>query len=122
MLQQGKRRKFSIGTNIIPFTGETIEQIGIYTYEDLDQISPNLQVVKNGAYGTTAVTIRGVGGSGISVTSESKTYCYIIDGAYIPELKGNFLDLWDLNRVEMIKGPQGTLFGKNSTVGAVSFF
>ena len=34
----------------------------------------------------------------------------------------NFLDLWDLDKLEVLKGPQGTLFGKNSTVGAVSFF
>ena len=111
----------SVPISISAFTGETIEEIGIYTYEDLDRISPNLQVVKNGAYGTAAVTIRGVGGSGISVTSESQAATYI-DGAYIPRTQGNFLDLWDLNRVEVLKGPQGTLFGKNSTVGAVSFF
>ena len=111
----------SVPISISAFSGETIEEIGIFTYEDLDRISPNLQVVKNGAYGTAAVTIRGVGGSGISVTSESQAATYI-DGAYIPRTQGNFLDLWDLERVEVLKGPQGTLFGKNSTVGAVSFF
>tara|TARA_A100001388_G_scaffold261141_1_gene229785 strand:- start:339 stop:2834 length:2496 start_codon:yes stop_codon:yes gene_type:complete len=111
----------SVPISISAYTGETIEQIGIYTYEDLDRISPNLQVIKNGAFGTAAVTIRGVGGSGISVTSESQAATYV-DGVYVPRTQGNFLDLWDLERVEVLKGPQGTLFGKNSTVGAVSFF
>ena len=67
----------SVPISISAFSGETIEEIGIFTYEDLDRISPNLQVVKNGAYGTAAVTIRGVGGSGISVTSESQAATYI---------------------------------------------
>ena len=73
----------SVPISISAYTGETIEQIGIYTYEDLDRISPNLQVIKNGAFGTAAVTIRGVGGSGISVTSESQAATYV-DGVYVP--------------------------------------
>ena len=111
----------SVPISISAFSGETLEEVGIFTYEDLDRVSPNLQVVKNGAYGTAAVTIRGVGGSGFSVTSESQAATYI-DGIYVSRTQGNFLDLWDLDRVEVLKGPQGTLFGKNSTVGAVSFF
>ena len=86
----------SVPISISAFSGETLEEVGIFTYEDLDRVSPNLQVVKNGAYGTSAVTIRGVGGSGFSVTSESQAATYI-DGIYVSRTQGNFLDLWDLN-------------------------
>ena len=47
----------SVPISISAFSGETIEEIGIFTYEDLDRISPNLQVVKNGAYGLSLIHI-----------------------------------------------------------------
>lgn len=62
--------------------------------------------------------LRGVGNSNLLINNEQSVALYV-DGAYIAATSGNVLELSNIERVEVLKGPQGTLFGRNSTGGVI---
>lgn len=99
-------------------TGSQLEQLGIYNSEGLNKIAPALTVVSGGG-ANTAYFIRGVG----NFTNNGYTnpaVAFNIDGVYIGRPSSTISAFLDLNRVEVLKGPQGTLYGRNSTGGAIN--
>lgn len=101
---------------ITAFTGEMATSMGITSTTSLSGRVPSLSVSNVGP--GNIIFMRGVGNDNVAVNAESSTAIYI-DGAYIYSANGNILPLFDLDRLEVLKGPQGTLFGRNATAGVV---
>jgi iron complex outermembrane receptor protein len=106
---------------ITALTGEMLDERGQTTLTDLH--APNLTVEPApGIFGPAAqIYIRGVGQFDTNFTFEPGVGVYI-DGVYYSTVFGNAFDLLDLERVEVLRGPQGTLAGKNSIGGAIRLF
>lgn len=105
------------------FTGENLEARGIVRIDDLDSITPNMtfsNINTNGGGGSNvSVYIRGVGQTDFLPSADPGVGIYV-DGVYYARSIGSVLDLIDIDRVEILRGPQGTLFGRNTTGGAIA--
>ncbi|MBN1238109.1 MAG: TonB-dependent receptor [Gammaproteobacteria bacterium] len=108
--------------SIAAFTAETIEAKGIETMEDIGTFTPNLDIKGSRGTGNVSPTyqIRGLSGGG-GATGERAAALYV-DGVFVPRTTGPFMNMLDVQRVEVLRGPQGTLFGRNSTGGAIRIF
>src|SRR5262245_18255128 len=105
---------------ISAFTAENLETRGIVSVTELDAFVPNAVIQPLGAgWGATmAAFIRGVG-LGDNILSFEPGVPIYVDDVYIGRPQGAIFDLLDLERVEVLRGPQGTLFGKNAIGGTV---
>ena len=105
------------------FSGESLEARGIQKVDDIASLTPNMSfdnINTNGGGGSSAaVFIRGVGQRDFLPSADPGVGLYV-DGVYYARSIGSVLDLIDIERVEVLRGPQGTLFGRNTTGGAVS--
>jgi iron complex outermembrane receptor protein len=106
----------SVPISVSVVTGETALKSGITTSEDLALAVPGLQMDLNGI--GLGPFLRGVGSTFYSPGSESSVAIYV-DGAYIPSSEGALFNLNNIDHVEVLKGPQGTLFGRNATGGVI---
>ena len=97
--------------------GSDLENRGIKTVIDLGGKVPGLTIEKYN--GLVLPFLRGVGNAGSAAGNESSVAVYV-DGVYYARLPSSFFDLADVDRVEVLKGPQGTLFGRNSTGGVIN--
>ncbi|MFM1885056.1 MAG: hypothetical protein RL026_213 [Pseudomonadota bacterium] len=106
--------------SLVALTTEKMEAKGVEDLGDLSLYTPNLDIKGGRGSGTIAPTfsIRGISGGG-GVTGERGVGLYI-DGIFVPRTNGSVFKVFDLERVEVLRGPQGTLFGRNSTGGAIS--
>jgi len=106
---------------ITAVTAEALEEQQITTFSDLGNIVPNATFRKSeGIYGAgVQVTVRGIGQVDTQFSGEPAV-AYYIDDVYYPFLFGSNFDLLDLDHVEVLRGPQGTLFGRNAISGAVN--
>lgn len=97
---------------------DEIADSGLNSANDLGQIAPAVQI--NQDQGTVKITVRGVGTNSNDEAQDTSVVANI-DGEYInrPNVLG--VALFDLERVEVLRGPQGTLYGRNSTGGAINF-
>ncbi|WP_157216851.1 TonB-dependent receptor [Flavisphingomonas formosensis] len=86
---------------------------------NLSGVAPNVTVNDQGDPSAPAITIRGIGCCATLNAVDPKVGIYI-DGVYIGRATGGLFDLADIERVEILRGPQGTLFGRNATAGAMS--
>ena len=101
--------------------GEDLASRGVFKTEDLMGSIPNLQIGSFVGSATPNITLRGIGvGSEFNATANSPIGVYI-DEDYQAFRPAHGQQLFDLERVEVIKGPQGTLYGRNTTGGAVNF-
>jgi len=96
-----------------------LQDNGVHDIKDLQVLTPGLNVASTSNETNTTVRIRGVGTVGDNPGLESSV-SVVIDGVYRPRNGVAFNDLGELSRVEVLKGPQGTLFGKNTSAGVVS--
>ncbi|MEJ1963142.1 MAG: TonB-dependent receptor [Gammaproteobacteria bacterium] len=105
---------------ITAVSGEQLEQQGLTNVTDLGLVIPNAQIRPQGSFSgpTPAIGMRGVLTTDYIYTSDPGVGIYI-DDVYHGSLTGSAIDLLDLERIEVLRGPQGTLFGKNSLGGAI---
>ena len=104
---------------ITVFGGDKIEDLGIFDITDLTGRAPNTTVLKQPASNSNMdLRIRGVGAGETSLLIDPKVGLYL-DGAYVSKTVGAAFDLVDLENIQVLRGPQGTLFGRNSTGGAL---
>lgn len=102
---------------ISAFTSDQLETQGTQTTKDLTQITPGLTITELAGY--TFIYLRGVGSDAFVASADPSIATYV-DGVYVPIGHGFAQELGSVERVEVLKGPQGTLFGRNSTGGAIS--
>lgn len=114
--QKRSERLLDVPMSVSATSGEQLEAAGIGSTGDLQQISPGLVTVNNGLSFTPAV--RGVSSVGTSPGDETNVSIYL-DDVYMGAPIAGLFDLKDIERVEVLKGPQGTLFGRNATGGAI---
>lgn len=110
-----------IGQSISAFSGDELRRRGVDDIEGLVRQIPNFSMGSPAGEGTTpALSIRGVGVNTFSDNLEG-TVAFYIDDIYYASLPGQAAKLFDLERVEVLRGPQGTLYGRNATAGLVHF-
>ncbi len=109
-----------VGIAITAFTGDQMRTLGITNSFDIANFAPGVHVSGNLAGQNTQFTIRGVTQNDFNDIIEAPTAVYLDEG-YIPIAQAQTFALLDIERVEILKGPQGTLFGRNATGGAVQY-
>lgn len=109
--------------SISAYSGENLQARGITKLNDIQTLTPNLTFYNYTTQGAStnnaSVFIRGVGQADFAPTAESGVGLYV-DGVYYGRSVGSTLDLIDLERIEVLRGPQGTLFGRNTIGGALN--
>jgi iron complex outermembrane recepter protein len=98
---------------------QLLQDTGVRDIKDLTLLTPGLIVTSTSNETVTTARIRGVGTVGDNVGLESSVGI-VIDGVYRPRNGVGFGDLGPLERIEVLKGPQGTLFGKNTSAGVIN--
>lgn len=108
----------TVPISITALTANTLESANVVTVSDLTALTPGLQAQRTAGVFSTPY-IRGVGSNSSLVGDDSSVATYL-DGVYLSSKYGNLFDLYNIERVEVLKGPQGTLFGRNATGGAIN--
>lgn len=114
--QRREQRLQDVPISVSAVTSEALDNKGIENTLDLAQVVPGLTFTSTA--GSTQVRIRGVGTTNFGPGVENPVAIYV-DGVYIASTAGAFFNLANIERVETLKGPQGTLFGRNATGGLV---
>ncbi len=105
-----------IAINVV--SAAEIQKTGFTSMSDIAKIAPEVQLNNDG--GTVKITVRGVGTNSNDEAQDTSVVANI-DGEYINQPRPLSTALFDLERVEVLRGPQGTLYGRNSTGGAINF-
>ncbi|MEQ1817774.1 MAG: TonB-dependent receptor [Terricaulis sp.] len=109
-----------VPASVSAFSAEQLERIGATDATGLQGAVPNLNIVQGrGSSNATNIYIRGVGQPDALQTFDPAVGFYV-DGVYYSRIRGTQMDLLDIERVEVLRGPQGTLYGKNTIGGAYS--
>jgi iron complex outermembrane recepter protein len=101
------------------FDPNTLQAKGIDGIEDLQFAAPNLVISHNAQSPVTYAYIRGIGSDQL-VAGFDPGVAYHVDGVYVGQPSSMPADLWDMERIEVLRGPQGTLHGRNTTGGAIN--
>jgi len=106
---------------VTAFTADALDQLNVEDLSDLDAQVPNLTIyAARGSSSTITAYIRGVGQSDPLWGVDPGVGIYM-DDVYIARPQGALLDVFDVERVEVLRGPQGTLYGKNTIGGAIKY-
>lgn len=114
--QRRSERLSEVPVTINVQTREKLAQSGVVTFKELGQLTPGLNFTFIG--GAAQPTMRGISSQSTAAGAENNVAIYV-DGVYQSNIYGNSFDLPDVDRVEVLKGPQGTLYGRNATGGAI---
>lgn len=109
----------SVPISLVALDGGEIERQHITDILDLQKSAPGLNVQRGSQTSNTKISIRGVGS--IGNTAIEPSVATFVDGVYIARPGAVLAGLNDVASVEVLRGPQGTLFGRNASVGAISF-
>ena len=106
--------------SIVSMSGASLERANIRNLNDLQNFLPNVSIGGSVPVGNSApnFSIRGVGQTSGRANNEKGVGLYV-DDIYYPRSTGAILNLTDVERIEVLRGPQGTLFGRNTTGGAI---
>ncbi|MFT5578765.1 MAG: iron complex outermembrane receptor protein [Paraglaciecola psychrophila] len=104
---------------VTALTSKDLDNKYISSFVDLSAIAPGVTVAKNEGF-KTIISIRGVGNEANQNATANPSVSYHMDGIYIASPYALQTDFIDIERIEILRGPQGTLFGQNSTGGAIN--
>jgi iron complex outermembrane receptor protein len=110
----------NVGIAITAFNGDQLDRLGVENSTEIAKFTPGVSLSGSFAGQQQQFSIRGVTQNDFNDHVESPNAIYI-DEAYVAMQQGQIFSTFDLERVEVLKGPQGTLFGRNATGGLVSF-
>ena len=110
-----------VPSGISAFNERSLDRLQASDTTGLQGAVPNLNIVQGrGSSNATNIFIRGIGQPDALQTFDPAVGVYV-DDVYLSRIRGNQLDLLDLERIEVLRGPQGTLYGKNTIGGAIKF-
>ena len=104
---------------VTALTSDDVEQRQLTSFVDLSAIAPGVNVAKNEGF-KTVITVRGIGNEANQNAIANPSVSYHLDGVYVASPFALQTDFLDLERIEVLRGPQGTLFGQNSTGGGIN--
>ncbi|MDG2334996.1 MAG: TonB-dependent receptor plug domain-containing protein, partial [Myxococcota bacterium] len=107
-----------VGSSIAAFDADYIEALGAHSIADLSQFTPNLEIRTVFAASNPSLFIRGVGLRDFNANSSSAVAVYN-DDIYMNSPASQLSQLFDVQQVEVLRGPQGTLYGRNASAGAI---
>jgi iron complex outermembrane recepter protein len=112
----------SVPASVSAYSGEQMQQSNVVSAADFVKIAPGVTLNKSGR-GSDEIQfmIRGIGPADSLLTTDPAVATYI-DGVYVPRDYGLKLAFFDIDRTEILKGPQGTLYGRNAEGGAIGIF
>jgi iron complex outermembrane receptor protein len=105
--------------SVVAISADAMQAQGIYTTDQIGDFAANVSLSQSDRMNHSRIFIRGIGGGFPNPIAVFGTGMYI-DGHYLPGSLANYMSTVDVERVEVLRGPQGTLFGKNVTGGAVN--
>ena len=117
--QKREEQLQNVPISIIVASAQLLQDTGSRDIKELQLMVPGLTVTSTSNEALTTARIRGIGTVGDNTGLESSVGI-VIDGVYRPRNGVGFGDLGELERIEVLKGPQGTVFGKNTTAGVIS--
>jgi iron complex outermembrane receptor protein len=104
---------------ITAVSGDRLIQAGVISLENISTVVPSVTFRKGTTSANSAIVMRGVGTISFSVAAEPSVST-VVDGVVLSRSGQAFMDLVDLQRLEVLRGPQGTLFGRNASAGLVN--
>ncbi|MFM7377724.1 MAG: TonB-dependent receptor [Erythrobacter sp.] len=104
---------------IAAVSGDRLQQAGVISLENISTVVPSVTFRKGTTSANSAIVMRGVGTISFSVAAEPSVST-VVDGVVLSRSGQAFMDLVDLQRLEVLRGPQGTLFGRNASAGLVN--
>ncbi|WP_333680001.1 TonB-dependent receptor [Dyella sp.] len=106
---------------VTAITADALDKEHVQTVQDITKLVPGLQATSEGDHGVTTLTMRGIGNDSAKTEYADPEVALFIDGVYAPRAESATSLLLDIDSVQVLRGPQGTLWGRNSTAGAVDF-
>ena len=118
--QKREQNPQDVGIAISALSGEQMQQLGYTNAQQVTAMAPGVQTVQPNGEANYSIAIRGVANSDFTTNVESPVAVYV-DDIYISQMSGTGFMLFDMERVEILKGPQGTLYGRNATGGLAHY-
>lgn len=117
-VQLRSQRLLEVPVAVTAYSGSFLERLGITKFDDLSLFIPGLEVQEQSA-NNTGFVIRGITSDSGAATAEPRIAVFQ-DGVAASRNRGTYMELFDLERVEVARGPQATLFGRGALIGAVN--
>jgi iron complex outermembrane receptor protein len=117
--QRRSERLQDVPISVVAQTGEQLNKAGVTSVKDITFLVPGVKIDQTSNYVQPA--IRGISSAVTGPSTDAPVAVYV-DGVVQPNQSANHFEFADIDRIEVAKGPQGTLFGRNATGGAISIF
>ena len=119
--QRREQSLLDVPLAVTALAGESLADRGVNNSAQLGAVVPNLQI--NSPYGNTQpnFSLRGIGVANEYNSNQASPVGVYLDDVYLAPRTSHGMGLFDLDRIEVLRGPQGTLFGRNTTGGAINF-
>ena len=109
----------NVPVSVTAVSAESLEKLGVQSFADLTRVSPSLTIAESTNRNENPVSLRGIGTLSFSIGIEPSV-AVVIDDVPVPKAGGFFSNLSDVERIEVLRGPQSTLFGKNASAGVIN--